>query len=138
MDDVFDSGLPAWKTRATTSRLDKLAHDIETGRPSVHSCPVNASLDLHSWILFAPLAAAKNLSTSAPRLEQLQFSWVAGGANIQIRRHEEHILSRIYDRVPYRMQEPNFETQHLEAIVLQPIFRACNSPKHQGTKFLDE
>jgi len=35
MDDVFDSGIPAWKTRATTSRLDKLAHDIETGEVKV-------------------------------------------------------------------------------------------------------
>lgn len=31
MDDVFDSGIPAWKTRATGSRLDQLARDIETG-----------------------------------------------------------------------------------------------------------
>jgi len=35
MDDVFDSGIPAWKTRATTSRLDQLAHDIETGELKV-------------------------------------------------------------------------------------------------------
>jgi hypothetical protein len=31
MDDVFDRGIPAWKTRATTSRLDQLTRDIETG-----------------------------------------------------------------------------------------------------------
>ncbi|CAI6340409.1 unnamed protein product [Periconia digitata] len=35
MDDVFDSGIPAWKTRATTSRLDQLTHDIETGEVKV-------------------------------------------------------------------------------------------------------
>jgi pre-mRNA-splicing helicase BRR2 len=38
--------------------------------------------------------------------------------DIQIRRHEEHILGRIYDRVPYKMQEPNFETPHFKAFVL--------------------
>ncbi|KAF2662907.1 Sec63-domain-containing protein [Lophiostoma macrostomum CBS 122681] len=38
--------------------------------------------------------------------------------DIQIRRHEEHILSRIYDRIPYKMQEPNFETPHFKAFVL--------------------
>ncbi|KAF2270673.1 pre-mRNA splicing factor [Lojkania enalia] len=38
--------------------------------------------------------------------------------NVQIRRHEEHILSRIYDRVPYKMAEPNFETPHFKAFVL--------------------
>ncbi|KAF2186853.1 Sec63-domain-containing protein [Zopfia rhizophila CBS 207.26] len=37
---------------------------------------------------------------------------------IQIRRHEEHILRRIYDRVPYKMQEPSFETPHFKAFVL--------------------
>ncbi|KAI0096156.1 general substrate transporter [Nemania sp. FL0031] len=31
MDDVFDSGRPAWRTHKKTSRLDQLARDIETG-----------------------------------------------------------------------------------------------------------
>lgn len=31
MDEVFDSGLPAWKTVQTGSRLDQLAKDIEAG-----------------------------------------------------------------------------------------------------------
>ncbi|KAJ8107327.1 hypothetical protein ONZ43_g6769 [Nemania bipapillata] len=35
MDDVFDSGRPAWKTYQKTSRLDKLARDIETGEVKV-------------------------------------------------------------------------------------------------------
>ncbi|KAF2736679.1 pre-mRNA splicing factor [Polyplosphaeria fusca] len=38
--------------------------------------------------------------------------------NVQIRRHEEHILSRIYDRVPYKMNNPDFETPHFKAFVL--------------------
>lgn len=38
--------------------------------------------------------------------------------DIQIRRHEDHVLSRIYDRVPYKMQDPNFETPHFKAFVL--------------------
>lgn len=35
MDDVFDSGIPAWKTRPSTSRLDQLTRDIETGELKV-------------------------------------------------------------------------------------------------------
>ncbi|KAI1110406.1 general substrate transporter [Nemania sp. NC0429] len=31
MDDVFDSGLPAWKSHKKTSKLDKLTRDIELG-----------------------------------------------------------------------------------------------------------
>lgn len=31
MDEVFDSGIPAWKTRGGSSRLDQLQRDIEKG-----------------------------------------------------------------------------------------------------------
>ncbi|KAI1338407.1 general substrate transporter [Xylariaceae sp. FL0016] len=35
MDDVFDSGRPAWKSAKKTSRLDQLTHDIEQGKVKV-------------------------------------------------------------------------------------------------------
>ena len=35
MDDVFDSGLPAWKSVPKGSRLDQLERDIETGKLKV-------------------------------------------------------------------------------------------------------
>lgn len=35
MDEVFDSGLPAWRTHKKTSRLDQLARDIELGHVKV-------------------------------------------------------------------------------------------------------
>ncbi|KAI0908754.1 general substrate transporter [Ustulina deusta] len=35
MDEVFDSGRPAWKTHKKTSRLDQLARDIELGHVKV-------------------------------------------------------------------------------------------------------
>jgi hypothetical protein len=31
MDEVFDSGIPAWKTQSGSSRLDQLQRDIEKG-----------------------------------------------------------------------------------------------------------
>lgn len=31
MDDVFDRGIPAWKTHGGVSRLDQLQRDIEKG-----------------------------------------------------------------------------------------------------------
>ena len=37
MDDVFDSGLPAWKTHQKTSRLEQLERDIEAGNLKVGS-----------------------------------------------------------------------------------------------------
>lgn len=38
--------------------------------------------------------------------------------SIQIRRHEERILRRIYDRVPVKMAQPAFESPHFKAFVL--------------------
>jgi len=35
MDEVFDSGRPAWKTHKRTSRLDQLARDIELGNVKI-------------------------------------------------------------------------------------------------------
>ncbi|KAF2155922.1 Sec63-domain-containing protein [Myriangium duriaei CBS 260.36] len=38
--------------------------------------------------------------------------------DIQIRRHEERVLQRIYDRVPVKMADANFESPHFKAFVL--------------------
>ncbi|KZF25929.1 Sec63-domain-containing protein [Xylona heveae TC161] len=38
--------------------------------------------------------------------------------SIQIRRHEDHILRRIYDRIPVKMAEVNYESPHFKAFVL--------------------
>ena len=35
MDDVFDSGLPAWKAGKVESRLDRVTRDIEAGNMKV-------------------------------------------------------------------------------------------------------
>lgn len=37
---------------------------------------------------------------------------------IQIRRHEDHVLRRIYDRCPVKLAEPAFESPHFKAFVL--------------------
>lgn len=37
MDEVFDSGIPAWKSRTTVSRLDQLTRDIEKGDVKVQT-----------------------------------------------------------------------------------------------------
>ncbi|KAL8642146.1 MAG: hypothetical protein Q9228_001138 [Teloschistes exilis] len=38
--------------------------------------------------------------------------------SVQIRRHEDHILRRIYDRVPVKMAQPTYESPHFKAFVL--------------------
>jgi pre-mRNA-splicing helicase BRR2 len=49
--------------------------------------------------------------------------------DIQTRRHEERILSRIYDRVPVKLAEVNFESPHFKAfILLQAHFSRMQLP----------
>ena len=38
--------------------------------------------------------------------------------SIQIRRHEDHILRRVYDRLPVKMAQPAYESPHFKAFVL--------------------
>jgi pre-mRNA-splicing helicase BRR2 len=38
--------------------------------------------------------------------------------SIQMRRHEDHILRRVYDRVPVKMSQPAFDSPHFKAFVL--------------------
>ncbi|KAL8940771.1 MAG: hypothetical protein Q9211_002114 [Gyalolechia sp. 1 TL-2023] len=38
--------------------------------------------------------------------------------SIQIRRHEDHILGRVYDRVPVKMAQAAYESPHFKAFVL--------------------
>ena len=49
--------------------------------------------------------------------------------SIQIRRHEEVILRRIYDNVPVKMAEPAYDSPHFKAFVLvQAHFSRMNLP----------
>ncbi|KAF2007011.1 general substrate transporter [Amniculicola lignicola CBS 123094] len=47
MDDVFDSGRPAWKAGTEGSRLDKLQRDIETGEVKVTHKLANCGTTTH-------------------------------------------------------------------------------------------
>ncbi|KAJ5974321.1 hypothetical protein N7481_011531 [Penicillium waksmanii] len=38
--------------------------------------------------------------------------------SVQMRRHEDHILRRVYDRVPVKMSQPAFDSPHFKAFVL--------------------
>ncbi|KAI0022193.1 Sec63 Brl domain-containing protein [Xylariomycetidae sp. FL0641] len=38
--------------------------------------------------------------------------------SVQIRRHEDSLLRRIYDRVPVKMSEPSYDSPHFKAFVL--------------------
>lgn len=48
---------------------------------------------------------------------------------IQMRRHEEHLLRRVYDRVPVKMSQPSYDSPHFKAFVLlQAYFSRMQLP----------
>ncbi|EEH46397.1 ATP-dependent RNA helicase BRR2 [Paracoccidioides brasiliensis Pb18] len=52
---------------------------------------------------------------------------------IQVRRHEEHILRRVYDRVPVKMSQPVYDSPHFKAfILLQAHFSRMQLPIDLG------
>ena len=48
MDEVFDSGLPAWKSLPKGSRLDQLQKDIEAGNLKITAPIVGAPEPVHT------------------------------------------------------------------------------------------
>lgn len=48
MDEVFDSGIPAWKTHSKGSRLDQLQRDIEKGELKITTAahPTTSAVDV--------------------------------------------------------------------------------------------
>jgi len=54
--------------------------------------------------------------------------------SIQIRRHEDKVLRRIYDNVPVKMSQPNYESPHFKAFVLlQAHFSRMQLPADLAT-----
>lgn len=65
MDDVFDSGLPAWKAVPKGSRLDQLEKDIEEGKLKVHGFRGNTTTTDEEK---APVAAEHHETTGTTAL----------------------------------------------------------------------
>lgn len=62
MDEVFDSGLAAWKTVPKGSRLDQLEKDIEAGNIKI-TAPIRGIHDR------APVATEKGVEYGATQVE---------------------------------------------------------------------
>jgi pre-mRNA-splicing helicase BRR2 len=105
-----------------------IEHDEEEDEITpLNPCMIAAYYNI-SFITMQTLMMSLNGKTSLKGVLEI-ITAATEFENIQIRRHEDHILSRIYDRVPYKMQEPNFETPHFKAFVLlQAYFSRIQLP----------
>jgi pre-mRNA-splicing helicase BRR2 len=123
LHDTSHEGLSAHLSELVEQTLKELVdanlieHDEEEDAITpLNPCMIAAYYNI-SFITMQTLMMSLNGKTSMKGVLEI-ITAATEFEDIQIRRHEEHILSRIYDRVPYKMQDPNFETPHFKAFVL--------------------
>ena len=123
LHDTSHEGLSAHLSELVEQTLKELVqtnlieHDEEEDAITpLNPCMIAAYYNI-SFLTMQTLMISLNGKTSMKGVLEIVTA-ATEFEDIQIRRHEEHILSRIYDRVPYKMQEPNFETPHFKAFVL--------------------
>jgi pre-mRNA-splicing helicase BRR2 len=123
LHDTSHEGLSAHLSELVEQTLKELAdanlieHDEEEDAITpLNPCMIAAYYNI-SFITMQTLMMSLNGRTSLKGVLEI-ITAATEFEDIQIRRHEDHILQRIYDRVPFKMQEPNFETPHFKAFVL--------------------
>lgn len=134
LHDTSHEGLSAHLSELVEQTLKELVdaqlieHDEEEDAITpLNPCMIAAYYNI-SFITMQTLMMSLNGKTSLKGVLEI-ITAATEFEDIQIRRHEEHILSRIYDRVPYKMQEVNFETPHFKAFVLlQAYFSRIQLP----------
>ena len=99
-------------TEARIIDLDEEDDSITPLNPAMIAAYYNISFVTMQTFLLSLTARTKlkgllEIVTSATEFE-----------TIQMRRHERHILQRIYDRVPVKMSEAAFDSPHFKAFVL--------------------
>ncbi|KAF2253152.1 Sec63-domain-containing protein [Trematosphaeria pertusa] len=123
LHDTSHEGLSAHLSELVEQTLKDLVdanlieHDEEEDAiQPLNPCMIAAYYNI-SFITMQTLMMSLNGKTSLKGVLEI-ITAATEFEDIQIRRHEEHILSRIYDRVPYKMQDASFETPHFKAFVL--------------------
>lgn len=112
LSDLVETTL---KDLATAKLIDHDEEDdsVEPLNPAMIAAYYNISfITMQTFLLsLTPRTKLKGLLeivTSATEFE----------SSVQLRRHEDHILRRVYDRCPVKMAEPAFGSPHFKAFVL--------------------
>ncbi|KAF2132591.1 pre-mRNA splicing helicase-like protein [Dothidotthia symphoricarpi CBS 119687] len=134
LHDTSHEGLSAHLSELVEQTLKELSdanlieHDEEEDAITpLNPCMIAAYYNI-SFITMQTLMMSLNGRTSLKGVLEI-ITAATEFEDIQIRRHENHILSRIYDRVPFKMQDANFETPHFKAfILLQAHFSRMQLP----------
>lgn len=123
LTDTSHEGLSAFLSELVESTLKDLADAsiIEIDEDEDTVTPLNAAMiaayyNLSFYTIQTLLMSLKRTTKLKGILEIVTAA--SEFEHIQIRRHEEPILRRIYDRLPVKLSEVDFESPHSKAFVL--------------------
>ena len=123
LSDTTHEGLSAYMSEQVEQTLKDLsdAKIIELDEEEDSITPLNAAMIAAyynvSFITIQTLLMSLKRGTKLKGILEIVTA-ATEFEGIQIRRHEEHVLQRIYDRVPVKLAEVNFESPHFKAFVL--------------------
>ena len=121
--DTSHEGLSAYLSELVETTLKELgdAKIIEVDEEDDTVTPLNPAMIAAyyniSFITMQTLLLSLNGRTKMKALLEIVTS-ATEFETIQIRRHEDSIIRRVYDRLPIKMAEPAFESPHFKAFVL--------------------
>jgi pre-mRNA-splicing helicase BRR2 len=123
LKDTSHEGLSAFLSELVETTLKDLVdakiiehdEDEDTIAP-LNACRISAYYNI-SFITMQTFLLSLNNKTKLKGLLEIVTS-ATEFESIQIRRHEDNILRRIYDRVPVKMSQPVYDSPHFKAFVL--------------------
>ena len=123
LTDTSNEGLSAHLSELVESTLKDLAEakiiDLDEEDDTV--TPLNAAM-IAAYYNISFITMQTFLLSLTPRTKLKGIMEIVTSATefetIQIRRHEESVLQRIYERVPVKIAQANYESPHFKAFVL--------------------
>lgn len=122
LTDVSHEGLSTFLSELVENTLKELAEaQIVDMDEDENISPLNAAM-IGAYYNISFITMQTFLLSLSPRTKLKGMLEIVTSAtefeSIQVRRHEDYILRRVYDRVPVKMAEPAFDSPHFKAFVL--------------------
>lgn len=123
LTDVSHEGLSTFLSELVENTLKELseAKIIDLDEEDDTVSPLNAAM-IAAYYNISFITMQTFLLSLTPRTKLKGILEIVTSATefegIQVRRHEENILRRIYDRIPVKMSQPVYDSPHFKAFVL--------------------
>ncbi|KAF3482137.1 pre-mRNA splicing factor [Arthroderma uncinatum] len=122
LSDISHEGLSTFLSELVENTLKELAEaQIIEMDEDENISPLNAAM-IGAYYNISFITMQTFLLSLTPRTKLKGMLEIVTSATefepIQVRRHEDYILRRVYDRVPVKMSDPAFDSPHFKAFVL--------------------